>query len=94
MCVYIYTHYAYVYIYTYAYVYIPRSASGDVMISKINWQTYTSEFGSHWVPHSFGFVPHLSRKLCKLLHMYIYIYVCVCVCTYTYMCALNFKSMT
>ena len=30
-------------------------------------QTYTSEFESHWVPHSFGLVPHRSKELCKLL---------------------------
>ena len=25
-------------------------------------QTYTSESESHWVPHSYGLVPHLSKK--------------------------------
>ena len=25
-----------------------------------------SEFESHWVPHSFGLVPHRSKELCKL----------------------------
>ena len=37
------------------------------MVSKLDWQTYTSEFESHWVPHSYGLVPHLSKKLSKLL---------------------------
>ena len=32
---------------------------------------YTSEFESHWVPHSYGFVPHLSKKLSKLPHPYV-----------------------
>ena len=26
---------------------------------------YTSEFESHWVPLSYGLVPHLSKKLSK-----------------------------
>ena len=30
-------------------------------------QTYTSEFESHLVPHSYGLVPYLSKKLSKLL---------------------------
>ena len=30
-------------------------------------QTFTSEFESYGVPHSYGLVPHLSKKLCKLL---------------------------
>ena len=29
-------------------------ASGSVMVSKLDLQTYTSEFDSHWVPHSYG----------------------------------------
>ena len=41
-------------------------ASGSVMVSKLDLQTYTSEFKSHWVPHSYGLVPHLSKKLSKL----------------------------
>ena len=27
----------------------------------------TSEFESHWVPHSYGLVSHLSKKYSKLL---------------------------
>ena len=41
-------------------------ASGSVMVSKLDLKTYTSEFESHWVPHSYGLVPHLSKKLSKL----------------------------
>ena len=40
-------------------------ASGGVMVSKLGYQTYTSEFESHWVPLSYGLVPHLSTKLSK-----------------------------
>ena len=36
------------------------------MHSKLDEQTYTSEFESHWVPLSYGLVPHLSQKLSKL----------------------------
>ena len=39
---------------------------GDVMISKLDCQTYTNEFESHWVPHSFGHVPDRSKYLRKL----------------------------
>ena len=31
-------------------------ASGGVMVSKLDQQTYTSEFESHWVPLSYGLV--------------------------------------
>ena len=37
------------------------------MVSKIYLQTCKSEFVSHWVPHSFGLVIHLSKTLSKLL---------------------------
>ena len=40
---------------------------GGVMVSKMDKQAFTSELDSHWVPHSFGLVPHLSKKLSKLL---------------------------
>ena len=30
-------------------------------------KTWKSEFESHWVPHLFGLVPHLSKTLSKLL---------------------------
>ena len=41
--------------------------SGGVMVSKLDSQTYTSEFESHWVPHSFGLVLNRSKDLRKLL---------------------------
>ena len=47
-------------------VYAYEGASGSVTVSKLDLQTYTSEFESHWVPHSYGLVPHLSKKLSKL----------------------------
>ena len=34
-----------------------------VMISKLDYQTYMSEFDSHWVPHSYGLGLHLSKKM-------------------------------
>ena len=37
------------------------------MVSKLDSQTYTSEFESHWVPHSFGLVLNRSKDLRKLL---------------------------
>ena len=37
--------------------------------SKLDKQTYTSEFESHWVPHSFSLVPHRSKEVCKLLDL-------------------------
>ncbi len=37
------------------------------MVCKFEEQTCKSEFESHWVPHSFGLVLHLSKKLSKLL---------------------------
>ena len=38
-------------------------SSGSVMLSELNYQTCKSEFKSHWVPHSFSLVPHLSKTL-------------------------------
>ena len=40
----------------------------DIMISKLHKQTFTSEFDSHWVPHSHGLLLHLSIKLRILLN--------------------------
>ena len=37
------------------------------MVSKVDSQTSTGEFESHWVPYSYGPEPHLSKKLSKLL---------------------------
>ena len=33
------------------------------MVSKLDYQTYTSDFMSHWVPHQ-------NKKLSKLLYTY------------------------
>ena len=44
-----------------------QGTSGGVMVSKLDSQTYTSEFESHWVPHSFGLVLNRSKDLRKLL---------------------------
>ena len=43
------------------------SLNGVPWVSKLDWETYTSEFESHLVLHSYGLVPHLSKKLSKLL---------------------------
>ena len=43
------------------------ATSVGVMVSKVDLQAFTSEFDSHWVPHSCGFVLHLSKKPSKLL---------------------------
>ena len=40
-----------------------QGTSGGVMFSKVDQQTYTSEFDSHWVPNSCGLVLHLSKSL-------------------------------
>ena len=37
------------------------------MVNKQDKQTYMSEFKSDWESYSYGLVPHLSKKLCKLL---------------------------
>ena len=37
------------------------------MVSYVNNQTITGEFESHWEPHSYGLIPHLSQTLCKSL---------------------------
>ena len=40
--------------------FLKRGISGGVMVNKLDSQTITSEFESHWVPHLYGFVPHLN----------------------------------
>ena len=45
-----------------------EGTSGGVTVSKLDLLTYTSEFESHWAPHTFGLVPHRSKELCKLLY--------------------------
>ena len=47
-----------------------EGAFGGVMVSKLDLQTYTSEFKFHWVPLSYGLVPHRSKMLSKLPHAY------------------------
>ena len=51
------------------YTLVQQGTSGGVMVSKLDQQTYTSEFESHWVPHSFGLVLNRSKELRKLLHL-------------------------
>ena len=41
-------------------------ASGGVVVSKLYKKSYTSESETHWVRHSYGLVPHLSKKISKL----------------------------
>ena len=43
-----------------------KSASGCIMVIKLDKQIFTSEFESHWLPHSCGLLRHLSKKLSKL----------------------------
>ena len=38
------------------------------MVYKLDLQTFASEFESHWVIYLYDLVPHLSKKLCKLLN--------------------------
>ena len=40
-------------------------ASGSVMVSKLDYQTFTFKY--HRVPYLYGLVPHLMKKLRKLL---------------------------
>ena len=40
--------------------------SGGVIVSKLDSQTYMSEFKSHVVLHPYGIVSHLNKKLSKL----------------------------
>ena len=42
-------------------------ASGGEMVCKLDKQTYTSEFGSHWVPYSCSLVPNQTKMFTKLL---------------------------
>ena len=59
-----------------------QGASGGVMVRKLDLQTYTSEFESHWVPLSYGLVPQLSKKLSKFPHAltWLSLTMCECVC--------------
>ena len=40
------------------------------MVSNLDLQTWKGEFEFYWVLHSFSLVPHLSKKLSKLLLWY------------------------
>ena len=42
------------------------SVSSGVMVSKLDKQTFSSEFESYQVSHSYGLGPHLSKKLIEL----------------------------
>ena len=42
--------------------YTHSNIHGGVMVSKGEYQSYTREFESHRVPHSYVFVLHLSKK--------------------------------
>ena len=48
-----------------------KTTSRGVMVSKPLLQTWKSEFESHWVSHSFGFLLHQRKMLCKLLLNYL-----------------------
>ena len=37
-------------------------ASGDVMVSKLDKQTFTSDFESHYMLHLYDLVPRLCKK--------------------------------
>ena len=42
-------------------------ASSGVMVSKLDWKAFTSEFLSHWMLYSYGLVPYQSKKKKKKL---------------------------
>ena len=44
-----------------------EGAFGGVMVRKLDKETFTTEFESYWVPHSYSLLPHLSKKLRNLL---------------------------
>ena len=41
-------------------------ATGGVMFSKLDDQTFSGEFESYWMPLSYGYAPYLNKKLSKL----------------------------
>ena len=43
-----------------SYIEIKLGVSVGVMVSKLDQQTFTSDFKSHWVSHSNGLVPYLK----------------------------------
>ena len=76
MCVCLFVR-AYIHVYTCSY----KGTSDCVMVSKLDMQIFTSEFESHWVPHSLGLAPHLGQKPSKLrdTHSYTHVFVVVVV---------------
>ena len=46
-------------------------ALARVMVCQIVLQTSQSEFEFHWMPYSFGLVPHLNKELRKLVQIYL-----------------------
>ena len=47
-----------------------EDASGGEMVNKLDLQTYTSEFESHWVPHLFDLVSHRSKWQARLANLH------------------------
>ena len=41
--------------------YVKQGTSGSEIVTKLDKQTITSKFESHWMPHSYVLVPHLSK---------------------------------
>ena len=39
------------------------STSGGLMVSKLDQQTFKSEFESHWVLYLFDLIPHWSKNI-------------------------------
>ena len=37
--------------------------SGDITVSTLDKQIFTRKYDSHWVPHSYGHVSHMSKTL-------------------------------
>ena len=40
------------------------------MVSKLGWQTIASVFDSHWVAHTFGFMPNYTKLSGVMLVVY------------------------
>ena len=41
-------------------IFVCECVSNAVMVNKLDEQIFTRESESHWVPYSYGLVPHLS----------------------------------
>ena len=46
-----------------SYLSLEMGASGGIMVSNVDLKTYTSQFESHWVHHSYGLAPHKTKSL-------------------------------